>query len=507
MITIHLDGVSLEVAEGSTLGSVVTGKDPGCCVAVIRPGTQEKEKTENLQVKTTAGEIMVEIPDPGRLPPEDFQKNLKVHWEDRYSAAFGPFSGNFSPDRRPHLYERGDLIFGCGGYDPKQSYLIFSRLRHSADHGAGPDGGVIGKVISGRGVLDRWRPGDQITEISPVIAWADTSRSFTTTDWTLLLENGMQIISHVDVTVQGYEKDHIDPETARSVEHFLLAIGEGRFHVGRSASTHIFDGSWAITDVPPELERPRREGTVTIRTKGQSRGGVYIYTADVPSNPAHTVVGQVTHGIELAKLAKEGDIFTVNATPARFDLLGLPLGDALKIGMAREVAVSVDDSTGGERVVVRQSPDTTLGVLKEKTVSLTTEPLTKVIDIELNDSLAPDTCEIFRRLTGLWSHNVGQLPAFFIFEEVYLFKPVIPMGVKIVPENTPAGEVPGGSLAMTNEARKGVGLVGVRISSNREFGPTSEPFEGTNIIGRVIDLEKLKVIREKDTVYIREVRR
>jgi UPF0288 family protein (methanogenesis marker protein 3) len=129
-----------------------------------------------------------------------------------------------------------------------------------------------------------------------------------------------------------------------------------------------------------------------------------------------------------------------------------------------------------------------------------------VIDIELFDSSAPDTCRIFRRLTGLWSHSVGKLPAFFILDDVYLFKPVIPKGANIIPENTPVSEVPGGSLAMTNEARKLVGLVGVRISSNNDFGPTSEPFEGTNIIGRVIDLDKLKSIKEKDTVYIREVR-
>jgi UPF0288 family protein (methanogenesis marker protein 3) len=41
---------------------------------------------------------------------------------------------------------------------------------------------------------------------------------------------------------------------------------------------------------------------------------------------------------------------------------------------------------------------------------------------------------------------------------------------------------------------------------NREFGPTSEPFEGTNIIGRVVDTEKLKGLKEKEKVYIREAR-
>ena len=57
MVTIRIDGESLEVPEGSRLASVVTGRDPLCCVAVIRPGTHEKETTENLQVLTTKGEI------------------------------------------------------------------------------------------------------------------------------------------------------------------------------------------------------------------------------------------------------------------------------------------------------------------------------------------------------------------------------------------------------------------------------------------------------------------
>ena len=98
------------------------------------------------------------------------------------------------------------------------------------------------------------------------------------------------------------------------------------------------------------------------------------------------------------------------------------------------------------------------------------------------------------------------MPAFFVFDDVYLFKPKIPTTVKIYPENCPTGEAPAAALAITNDARKGAGLVGVRLSANREFGPTSEPFEGTNIIGRVIDTDKIRKVKERQTVYIREVK-
>ena len=507
MITIQLDGQTLEIPPGSTLGSIIPSRDPACCVAVIRPGTQEAEQSRSYQVLTSAGEIRIEIQAAGTVPLEqgDFLERLNLHWEDRYSAAFGPFSTTIVPDRRPHRYERGDLIAGCGGYNPEQSYLVFSRMRHSADHGAGSDGGVIGRVVAGMGVLDRWKPGDRITGITQVISWADTSRSFTTCDANLPLEEGMNIVSHVDIRVRGYTDAGISTTTARSVEHLLLTLESGKFEVSRAASTHIFNNHKIPSDVPLELRDPRREGTVTVRTKGQARGGVFIYTKDVPSSPAHTVVAQVTHGIEIARLAKEEDTFCIRATPARFDLIGLPLEKALDLAKLRNIEVKVDRQDG-ERVVVAQDPPTTLEVLAKKSVSLTTEPFSRVIDISLDDTRAPDSCRIFRLLTGLWSHDVGSLPAFFIFDDVYLFKPDIPKGVTIIPENTPQEEVPAGALAITNEARKGVGLIGIRTSSNREFGPTSEPFDGTNVIGRVLSMEKLGNIKEKDTVFIREVK-
>jgi UPF0288 family protein (methanogenesis marker protein 3) len=123
----------------------------------------------------------------------------------------------------------------------------------------------------------------------------------------------------------------------------------------------------------------------------------------------------------------------------------------------------------------------------------------------LDDVSAPLSCAIFRQLTGLADHDAGVIPLFFKFDDVFLFKPTVPPTVKIIPENMPTTEVPAASLAITNDSRKGSGMVGVRLSANREFGPTSEPFEGTNIIGRVLDTEKLKHFKEREKVFIREM--
>jgi putative methanogenesis marker protein 3 len=508
MAAILIDGEREEVAEGTTLASLLPGHPAGYAIGIIRPATQEQSETGSLAISTTAGEITVEAAGRGASSfTPDIALKLSLHWSDRYAAAFGSFPATFTPERKPRLYERGDVILGCGGYDPARSYLIFSKSRHSADHGAGPDGGVIGKVVSGRAVLDRWAAGDHVTKIEPVISWADESRSFTTTDTHIAVEDGMQVVTYIGIVAQGYSPGKVSTAAAGSVEHLLLALQRGQFEVGRATSTHILDPHRAGTeDVPREYRHPRREGTVTVRTDGKMAGGIYIYRADVPSSLVHSVVGQVVHGIELARIAKEGDHLAVRLEPQRIDLLGLPLTRAKEITAAHGVALTADKEGDG-RIIVSQEPGTTLDVLSEKRVRVTTAPAEKVIDIELDDGKAPASCEVFRRFTGLLEHDAGMMPVFFRYEDVVLFKPAIAPGVKITPENPPVDESPAAALAITNDSRKGSGLVGVRLSANREFGPTSEPFEGTNLIGRVIDTDKLKKLKERETVYIREVRR
>jgi len=509
MITIHLDGKRMEIGQGSTLGSILNGHPRECSVAIIRPVTQEQAKTSSILIGTTSGQVTVEL-GGGNVPdlesPETAAR-LAIHWTDRSAAAFGPFPSGIRPARKPHLYERDDVILGCGGYDPQRSYLIFSKSRHSADHGADESGGVIGRVVSGRAVLDRWSTGDRITKIEPVISWADTSRSYTTRDMTIPLEDGMQVVTRVAITAQGYTADAVTTEAATGVEHMLLGLKSERFVVGRATSTHILDSRLAGTgEAPAEFRHPRREGVVTIRSSGPSAGGIYIYRTDVPSSMAHNIVGQVTGGIELPKLARDDDIIAVTVQPARIDLLGLPLSQAKEIAAARGFTLTFDKDAG-ERIVVSQDPGTTLEVLAGKKVAVNTAPYDKVIDIRLDDEKAPSSCEVFRRITGLKEHDAGMLPVFFKFDDVVLFKPVIPVDVRLNPENTPVGEVPAAGLGITNDSRKGAGMVGVRLSANSEFGPTSEPFEGTNMIGQVIDTEKIKKVKEREKVYVREVKR
>jgi putative methanogenesis marker protein 3 len=506
MSRVLVDGSPAEFSPGATIGDLIPDHDPSMCVAVIRPGLVSRSETRQFLLKTTAGELVIETTPAGHsFGWSDIPSDLSVRWQDRVSVSFGSFSAGFSPSRRPSRYERGDVILGCGGYDPSRSVLVFARRTHSADHGASEDGGQIGVVIAGRGVIDRLSPGDKILGIEPVISFSESVDAFTTTDLTLPVSDGMQIISHIRIEVQGANgSSGYSAEAAESVELLLLALRSGKFLCDQRMSTHIRCDTLAGTAVPNEIGAPRREGAVMMRTSGKKQGSVYIYTEDLPRSLAHTMVGQVVHGLELARIAHEGDIFRVTVIPEKCDLVGFELSDALAYTAIRDISLT-SDREGDGRMIISQDPAATLDVLSARKVTVKTVPDSQVIDIVLDDEHAPETCKIFRDITGLKFHMIGRLPLFFAFDDVFLFNTKIPKTTNIKPENTPDDEVTAGILAMTNESRKGVGMVGIRTSDNSEFGPTSEPFSGTNIIGSVLDLEKLEALKEGDMVYFREV--
>ena len=100
------------------------------------------------------------------------------------------------------------------------------------------------------------------------------------------------------------------------------------------------------------------------------------------------------------------------------------------------------------------------------------------------------------------------MPVYFVYENTLLFKPEIEaVSYKdLLPENKPSGVVPAGSIGVSNQVSKKIGLVGVRLTEDKRYGPSGEKYEATNIIGRVLEPEKLKDVKEGETIYIMEVR-
>ena len=130
----------------------------------------------------------------------------------------------------------------------------------------------------------------------------------------------------------------------------LPLIRGGAVQVDRSSSTHVVDASvltksrWAL--------RPPARGAVTVRTAGKSGSGLYLREAS--ASLAHTVVGQVTHGIGSCGLPRRRSL-AIRAEPENRPI-GLSLAEAEAVTARREISLTADEA-GGDRVV-SQTPAT-----------------------------------------------------------------------------------------------------------------------------------------------------
>jgi UPF0288 family protein (methanogenesis marker protein 3) len=95
-----------------------------------------------------------------------------------------------------------------------------------------------------------------------------------------------------------------------------------------------------------------------------------------------------------------------------------------------------------------------------------------------------------------------------IYDDTYLFKTEkeVVKYKEILPENSPTDKVLAGEIGITNQAAKRMGTIGVRLIDDDLFGPTGEKFSSTNIIGRILEPERLIGIKKGDAIYVSEVR-
>jgi putative methanogenesis marker protein 3 len=291
-------------------------------------------------------------------------------------------------------------------------------------------------------------------------------------------------------------------------EFFLALTREGTLRVDSVSSSYISSDQLLTERIAFEHREPRLEGMVTVRTGGRGLGRIFVYKQDRTSNPSHSVVARVTLGIDMVKLAGPGQLITVQVKPERIMLMGTPLKDALKQMKERGLETESEGYSGEDAVVVRQEPKATMEILKQKKVSLFSIPASRLVAIQLYNDQAPKTLDYFRHVTGLKERPVGPLPVYFVYENTLLFKPEVEaVSYKdLLPENKPTGIVPAGSIGVSNQVSKKIGLVGVRLVDDKRYGPSGEKFEATNIIGRVLEPEKLKDVKEGETIYILEER-
>src|SRR3972149_9796106 len=158
MISIEINAQKLDVADDSTLQDVIelakTYYIPGSTIGILKAGTKKEEATSEFRIVTTKGEFKIEL-SADSTPWNKFSHgfiNTKAHWGTSNSLAFGPVETDILPERAERKYNRYDVFFGTGGYDAKNTYLMFAKDKHISDYGS-PKDGIIGKIISGKGVI------------------------------------------------------------------------------------------------------------------------------------------------------------------------------------------------------------------------------------------------------------------------------------------------------------------------------------------------------------------
>ena len=504
MILIEVNGLKLEVKEGAVLKDVLELSKafyhPGTTLGILKAGTKKEEATSEYKILTTKGEFRIELAgDHANWTRfKDDLIHIKAHWETANSIAFGPFETDVVPERVEKKFNRYDVFFGTGGYDAKNTYLMFSKVKHFSDYGS-PKDAVFGKIISGKGVIASLKQGDTITKIEPVIKWETLLDKICTTDLTTKLEDGMRIFTYFKVDLVN--------EAPEGAEHFLALIRKKIFSVDTFTNSFISDDGLKGEGCPYEHWEARSEGTLAVRTDGLGNGRIYIYKGDRTSSAVHSVVGHVTDGLELVRIAQAGDKLTVISNPERVMVQGMGFTQAEKILTMRGLKLEKRGYTGEDAIIVEQDPDTTIEIISNGGIAGLGVRSDKIIDVTFYDDLAPKTLDFFRHSLRLKDRPLGPLPVFFTYENTYLFRSEKEAEAykEINPENIPKKEVKAGEIAVTNQAAKRYGMIGVKLVDDAKYGPTGEKFECTNIIGKVIHPERLKEIKQGDIVYIREV--
>lgn len=510
-ISVEVNGQGYILPAGSTLGDALkVSRAPyiaGAAVGVIKKAAEKRtEEITEYAINTPKGELRIEIKDPesssGKLWAEHYKQyeGKGIHWESPEALAFGPFEANIKPSHETGNFEAFDVLFGAGGFDPRNTHLILSRKKHKAEYGF-PEDGVFATIVTGRKIISKLSREDSILSIEPVIEWEQIAEKTCTTDLSISLEDEDSIFTYFEV--------ELSRNAPVGAEHFYALTREGTLKVDAVTSSFISDDSLREVSAPYENFEPRREGAIWVRTVGYGTGRIYISREERPSSLVHSVVGQVTKGLELIKLAEKGQELSVESLPPQIVLLGHSFEEVEPVLSSIGIELIRDGYTGEDAVIVRQDPPTTLEILGGAKVTAYAVSRAKLVEVELYTKRAPKSVDFFRHALELKTKTVGKLPVYMVYDNTYLFKTEkeVVKYKEILPENTPEKKVLAGEIGITNQAAKRMGTIGVRLVDDDLFGPTGEKFSSTNIIGRIVEPDRLKGIKEGDAIYISEVAR
>ena len=162
--------------------------------------------------------------------------------------------------------------------------------------------------------------------------------------------------------------------------------------------------------------------------------------------------------------------------------------------------------TDDDAIIVEQSPRHTIDIINEgKVVTKAISP-NELCEIKFVDN-APRSVKYFKLISGLLENPIGKIKVHFAVPGMHItiFEGDKKLAKGLIPENNPTDVVNECEIGITNMSSKTAGLIGVRFEPNREFGPTAESFNATNIVGKMVaNTDGLEDKKEGVVVYVRE---
>ncbi|MGC9516606.1 MAG: methyl-coenzyme M reductase-associated protein Mmp3 [Methanomicrobiales archaeon] len=507
---VKINGDEIDLHDGATIREAIEISDAlynhGCVLGVIK-GKEEFERYVNkYKIKTTKGSIILELKEDAPTNLIQTWKNLykdledlRIRWTSSNEVSLGPIKTDLTPSKEEYSYERWDVILSLSGFSADSTHIILSKDKHSAVYGAPEENrGVFARVIGGKRTIMNLTDEDFIKYISPVVERKSIVNSAIITDLDTKITAENEIFTYVMVKPTN--------KSPKSAEQFFSLSEGGKIRVDYESDSFI--GFYALQGLEkePEFIDQRKRGTVTLRNSGKGVGRVYIYREDRVSTPSHTLIGHVEKGMELVDLSRYGDYLTVKTEPERVLTLAMTQKEAANYLTERGLMHIKEGLPDDDAIVVKQEPKYTLDIINQGKVKTYGISKDEIIYINLNNE-SPRSAWYFRKITGLLDAPVGSLTVHFAFPgmKVMMFNGDDKEAKGLIPENTPENCVKAGQIGITNMSRRHVGMIGVRFEDNDEFGPTGEPFNGTNIIGNVVKgLENLEKFKEGDIIYVAE---
>lgn len=503
---IVLNGREVDIAPGATLSEAIAGEPylPGALIAITRSTSSIQRETSEFEVVTSRGSMVIRLNDSEfatiwrELVPQLVDTGIR--WQTSKVTAIGSFPTSLDVDRGRYQYARYDAFLALGGFDNRTTYLMFARTDHEGQYGTAE--GKLGRVTRGRHLLNQMREGDKILGIRPVVLELSERDAFVTADLSTALEEGMVVDTCVKVD--------LDRRSPVSCEQFLVVTEDGRLNITDKTATYTACGDRTDVTLIPEVTSVREEGDVTVRNDGTGTGKIYFYRERRQLSPAHNLVGRVTIGHELLRLAGAGSFLTVVPTPARIMTIGMSQKESEEFLRTRGLKQKRTGLTDDSAVVVEQEPELTMEISDGGEVETYGIEPSKVLSWALDDSGSPKTAHYLRKLTGLDHKPIGTLKVFFTFPEMPMitFEGNAKEASVLLPEKPFEAESPRGQVGVTNMSRPNRGSIGFRLEASPEFGPTGEERYGTNAVGMVtegLDI-MMKAIKDGDIIYIQEVK-